>query len=226
MGSVKKYIAYLRVSTKRQGESGLGLEAQRGIVKAFVGGDELIHEYVEVESGKRGTRPQLEKALEHCKSSGATLVVAKLDRLYRNVYFTAKLMESEVKFVCCDALFADRFSIHILAAVAEWEASRISERTKAALGVAKSRGKKLGSPKNLTWEAKKKGAAVLRDRAVQDPARKKIKGMVELLLSMKKNVSTITDELNKLGYTAPKGGPVNMSYVSRIVSGIKSETRC
>lgn len=143
-----KFVTYLRVSTARQGESGLGLEAQQSAVEAFAKqqGGTILATYVEVESGKRSDRPELAKALAAARKAKATLLIAKLDRLARNVAFIATMMEAGVEFVACDQPFASRLTLHILAAVAEDEARRISERTKAALAAAKARGKKLGSP--------------------------------------------------------------------------------
>jgi DNA invertase Pin-like site-specific DNA recombinase len=142
-----KIVAYYRVSTKKQGKSGLGLEGQQTTVAEYVRqhAGNLIAEYVEVETGKSKDRPELLKAIAHAKRSKATLVVAKLDRLARNVAFTSALMESSIDFVACDNPHANRFTIHILAAVAEHEAEQISQRTKAALAAAKRRGVKLGS---------------------------------------------------------------------------------
>lgn len=143
-----KFVAYYRVSTDKQGQSGLGLEAQRDAVMRYLnGGDwELVAEFTEVESGRKSRRPELEAAVAYCKKHKATLVVAKLDRLYRNAYFVAKLMHERIPFVCCDNPHANKMTIHILAAVAENEADLISTRTKAALGVIKARGGVLGSP--------------------------------------------------------------------------------
>jgi DNA invertase Pin-like site-specific DNA recombinase len=142
------FIAYLRVSTARQGESGLGLQAQRVAVEAFAQQQSgaILKTFVEVESGKRSDRPELSKALEVARRRRATLLIAKLDRLARNVAFIATMMESGADFVACDQPFASRLTLHILAAVAEDEARRISERTKAALEAARRRGRKLGSP--------------------------------------------------------------------------------
>jgi DNA invertase Pin-like site-specific DNA recombinase len=143
-----RYFTYLRVSTARQGEAGLGMQAQRSAVEAFVrqNGGTILAEFVEVESGKRSDRPELARALEATRKAKGKLVIAKLDRLARNVAFISAMMDAGVDFVACDQPYASRLTLHILAAVAEDEARRISERTKAALAAAKARGTKLGSP--------------------------------------------------------------------------------
>ena len=143
-----KFIAYFRVSTDRQGKSGLGLEAQREAVMSYLNGGRwsLVDEFTEVESGKHSDRPELAKALAACKKRKAKLVIAKLDRLSRNLAFIAALMESGVEFVAVDMPHATKLTIHILAAVAEHEREMISERTKAALAAAKKRGQRLGNP--------------------------------------------------------------------------------
>ncbi len=144
-----RFIAYYRVSTDRQGRSGLGLDAQKKAVEDSLNGGpwQLVGEFTEIESGKRSDRPALEKALEACRRNKAKLVIAKLDRLSRNLAFIATLMESSVEFVAVDNPHANKLTIHILAAVAQHEREMISERTKAALQAAKARGKRLGNPK-------------------------------------------------------------------------------
>jgi DNA invertase Pin-like site-specific DNA recombinase len=146
--SSRRFVAYYRVSTDRQGRSGLGLEAQQKAVRDFLDGGawEIVAEFVEVESGKKADRPELARALEVCRRQKARLVIAKLDRLSRNLAFIATLMDSGVEFVAVDNPHANKLTIHILAAVAEHEREAISERTKAALAAAKARGKKLGTP--------------------------------------------------------------------------------
>jgi len=141
-----KFVAYYRVSTQRQGRSGLGLEAQQEAVRNHLNGGEwkILAEVTEVESGKRKDRPKLAEALAACRVHGAKLIIAKLDRLARNVAFVSALMEAGVEFEAVDFPQANRLTIHILAAVAEHEAKVISERTKAALAAAKRRGVKLG----------------------------------------------------------------------------------
>lgn len=156
-------IAYYRVSTAKQGRSGLGLDAQKAAVDAYVtssGSKVLAPPYIEIESGKKNDRPKMATAIAHAKRAHATLLIAKLDRLARNVAFVSNLMESGVDFVSCDNPHATRLTVHILAAVAEDEARAISQRTKDALA-AKARGTKLGSAgaSNLTREGTLKGSA-------------------------------------------------------------------
>jgi len=148
-GSIPSFVAYYRVSTDKQGRSGLGLDAQREAVARHVASvtGVIVGAFEEVESGKRNDRPQLRLALGACRVKRAVLVIAKLDRLTRNVAFLANLMESGVEFVACDNPHATKFTIHILAAVAEHEREMISARTKAAMAAAKARGTKLGNPR-------------------------------------------------------------------------------
>jgi DNA invertase Pin-like site-specific DNA recombinase len=144
-----KFVAYFRVSTDKQGKSGLGLEAQREAVFAYLNGGSwsLVQEFVEVESGKHSDRPQLTAALAACKKHRAKLVIAKLDRLSRNLAFIATLMDSGVEFVAVDNPHANKLTVHILAAVAQHEREMIAQRTREALQAAKARGKRLGNPK-------------------------------------------------------------------------------
>lgn len=143
---MKNAVAYYRVSTERQGESGLGLEAQQASVKEFVRFKNyiLINEFTEIESGAKKKRPVLIQALEYCKRNKCTLIIAKLNRLGRNVALISALMESKVDFLCVDLPEANRFVIHIMAAVAEYQRDEISSNTKAALQAAKKRGVRLG----------------------------------------------------------------------------------
>ena len=148
MKNTKQFVAYFRVSTKRQGASGLGLEAQKKSVADYVANNgQVVAEFVEIETGKRADRPQLNLAIELCKKHGYTLCVAKLDRLARNLFFVASLANSKVDFVAVDNFSATPFVIHVLSAVAEQEAVAISARTKAALQAYKARGGTLGNPR-------------------------------------------------------------------------------
>src|SRR5215212_5938451 len=160
----RHFISYCRVSTDQQGRSGLGLEAQQSAVAQHVAsvGGRIVGEFVEVESGRRNDRPQLAAALEACRKRRAVLVIAKLDRLARNVAFVSGLMESGVEFVAADMPTVTKLTVHILAAVAEEEARMISARTKVALQAAKARGVKLGG--------RRAGAADLRLYAMQGNA--------------------------------------------------------
>ena len=163
----RKFVSYCRVSTTKQGRSGLGLEAQRAAIADYLndGQWKLVAEYVEVETGKNDERPELRKALHRAKVTGATLVIAKLDRLSRNLRFIAELQDSKVKFVCADMPDANELTIHIFASLAQHERKVISERTKRALQAIKARGRKLGNPN---------GARALRraGRAMRPPSRR------------------------------------------------------
>jgi len=160
-----KFVAYFRVSTDKQGKSGLGLEAQRKSVFDYLDGGRwsLVAEFTEIESGKRNDRPELEKALAACKKQKAKLVIAKLDRLSRNLAFIAALMDSGVEFVAVDNPHANKLTVHILAAVAQHEREIISARTSAALAAAKARGKRLGNPR--LSEARRHAAMANKERA-------------------------------------------------------------
>lgn len=224
MGTVR-IVVYLRVSTDRQGKSGLGLEAQQEAVTAFAKqhSAKILETFTEVESGKNAGRPELAKAIARAKRQGVTLVVAKLDRLARNLHFTSCLMESGVEFVAIDNPHATRLTIHILAAVAEDEARRISERTKAALTAYKARGGVLGAARpecrNLTTEARQRGAVrageVLR-AAAKDAYADLIPTMRELRdegLSLR----GIANRLNEEGHTTRRGLPWNQVQVMRVL---------
>lgn len=163
-----KFIAYYRVSTDRQGQSGLGLEAQRvAVMNHLNGGDwQLLEEFTEIESGKRNDRPQIAAALAACKKHKATLIISKLDRLARSVSFIAGIMESGVEFVAVDNPYANKLMLHIMSAVAEHERELISSRTKSALAIAKASGKVLGNRTNLD-AARAKSTEVRRAKAAQ-----------------------------------------------------------
>src|SRR2546423_2333114 len=166
-----RFVAYFRVSTDRQGKSGLGLEAQRKSVLDYLDGGRwsLVAEFTEIESGKHNDRPELAAALAACKKHKARLVIAKLDRLSRNLAFIAALMESGVEFVAVDNPHANKLTVHVLAAVAEHEREMISQRTKAALAAAKARGVKLGNPNGArALRGRGNVAAVVAGKAAAD----------------------------------------------------------
>ena len=209
------FIAYHRVSTNKQGQSGLGPESQQAAVAAFTGG-ETIAEYVEVESGRKTDRPQLTAAINHCRKTGATLVIAKLDRLARNVAFVANLIESGVEFVAVDNPNANRLTIHILAAVAEEEARAISTRTKAALAAAKARGTKLGTPANLTDSDRAKGSTAMKTKAKRAYAH--IIGAMTAMRAAGASLQAIADDLNSKGETTARGSKWSRTQVSRALA--------
>lgn len=204
-----KFISYLRVSTERQGKSGLGLEAQQEAIMRYLNGGQwsLLGEYVEIESGKKNDRPQLNEALEACKRTGATLVIAKLDRLSRNMAFIANLMDSGVEFVACDLPTANRLTIHILAAMAEHERELISTRTKVALEAAKARGKQLGNPVNLNDEAAQKGRVLGMQKRVEnaDEFSLKLNEHIKKYLEQGLSLNAIARQLNSEGVLTARG---------------------
>jgi DNA invertase Pin-like site-specific DNA recombinase len=213
-----KFVAYFRVSTQKQGVNGLGMDAQKETVRQFLSsGGELVGEFVEVETGKGANalakRPQLAAALALCKKTGAKLLIAKLDRLARNVHFVSGLMESKVKFVACDMPEANDLTIHVMAAFAEHEAKRNSQRTKEGLAAAKARGVVLGVA----------GAGNLR-RHVSDRqvlANKNAEKLRPILMGFKTrglSQREMVDALNTAGIKAPKGGEWSLIQLQRAYS--------
>lgn len=216
---MQHYVAYLRVSTARQGQSGLGLEAQRSAVQTFVASRGTIaHEFIEVESGKRDSRPQLTAALAAAKQAGATLLIAKLDRLSRNAGFIFALRDSGVDFVCCDMPDANTLTVGIFAVLAQHERELISQRTKSALTAKKARGFQLGTPANLTDEARAKGRLAQREQALSDPDRKKARGMALLLQEKGQTTRQIAAALNETGHATRKGGVFHATTVLRLLA--------
>lgn len=208
--SMNTYITYLRVSTKQQGASGLGLEAQRASVAQFARESEIAAEYVEVESGKNDKRPQLAAALAHAKKIKATLLVAKLDRLGRNVLFIAQLMAAKVDFVAVDMPHANKMTIQMMAVIAEWERDQIAARTKAALAAAKARGVKLGGPDPRAAAAK-----------WSDQAQKRAAPAAEIARGMVREGSTLAavgQALQAKGIRTARGGQIwSPKQVSRLL---------
>ncbi|TXN05314.1 resolvase [Methylobacterium sp. WL103] len=218
-----RFISYVRVSTARQGRSGLGLEAQQEAVRAYLNGGnwQLVAEVVEVESGKRNDRPKLAEAMRLCRLHKAMLVIAKLDRLARNVAFVSALMEAGVDFVAVDFPQANRLTIHILAAVAEHEAKAISDRTKAALSAAKARGVKLGGDRgNLPEFAAKGRAASLAKRQGEAATRKVdlLPVIEDIRASGITTANGIAAALNDRGVPTARGGAWQAVQVQRVLA--------
>jgi DNA invertase Pin-like site-specific DNA recombinase len=213
------FVAYLRVSTQQQGRSGLGLEAQREAVRAHVercGGRIIAPEFLEVESGKVDARPQLEAALARCKVTGATLVIAKLDRLSRNAAFLMTLRDRGVQFVAADMPEANTLTIGILAVVAQAEREAISTRTKAALAAAKARGVRLGNPKgsrNLVPGAGAEGARTAADRFAEN-----VLPIVQAKAGAGASLNQIARELTADGIMTRRGGAWTPTAVARLLA--------
>jgi len=205
-----QYVAYYRVSTQRQGQSGLGLDAQRHAVAGY----DIIAEFTEVESGKKADRPELAQALALAKETGATLLIAKLDRLARNVHFITGLLEAGVPIVCADMPEADRTFLQMAAVFAEWEGRRISERTKAALAAAKQRGIKLGSPCPAKGGAATAG--IRRDATAK--VAPQAMPVITALRNAGQSLRAIASALNSAGIPTAMGGQWHASSVRNLIN--------
>ena len=196
-----KYVCYYRVSTKSQGKSGLGLGDQKMIVERFLReGDVILEEYTEVESGRKSARPKMLEAIRACQKNGAKLLIAKLDRLSRNVAFVMTLRDSGVDFVACDLPDANTLTVGIMVTFAQHEAERGSERTKAALAQKKAQGFKLGKPENLTKSAIDKGRVIRIENAKTHKANVQAKELATLYRNMGMTYQSIADKLNQSHY--------------------------
>jgi len=219
-------IAYYRVSTARQGKSGLGLDAQKSAVESYAAsvGNEIIKAFTEVESGKNNNRPKLKEALELCELTGARLVIAKLDRLARNLNFISNLMESGVKFTAVDMPEANELTIHIMGAMAEHERKMISQRTKEGLKISKARGVKLGNPRIAEARAQRKAgndmsmATAVRMKASNERAVKVVR-----FIDMVKEAGAVTLQQvanylnNNTEIRTPMGAMWTRAAISRVV---------
>lgn len=218
MKNQPKYVSYLRVSTDKQGIRGLGIEAQREAVRRWlvskgdrmtVGESMLVAELVEVESGRRKDRPKLAEALRLCKLYNATLLVAKLDRLSRNLHFISTMMESGVEFRACDFPEANRLMLHLLAAVAEHEARMISERTKNALAQARARGTKLGTRDHEHIKRHAEKGRLAARKAVQERVGRRAEVLAPKIAELRSQGVTgqraIARRLNEDGVPAARG---------------------
>lgn len=218
-----KFVSYYRVSTQKQGNSGLGLEAQKSTIQNYLKGTEPIAEFTDIESGtKKGNdRQGLKDAISYCKIHNAKLIIAKLDRLSRNVSFIAQLMESDIEFVICDQPQATRFTIHIFAALGEQEARFISERTKSALAEAKKRGQKLGSPQNLTDKSRANSLEVRKQNAISNENSRKAGALIVSLRQSGKSFYQITKEINDLGFKTRNNKAFHQAQVKTLYDRYK-----
>jgi DNA invertase Pin-like site-specific DNA recombinase len=213
-----KFVSYLRVSTRRQGESGLGLEAQRAAVATFLNGGswQLVEEHVEVESGKRAdNRPALAKAFDACRAYNAKLVIAKLDRLSRDPVFLLSLRDAGIEFIAVDMPHANRLTVGIMALVAEQEREAISQRTKAALAAAKARGTKLGKPKGTPVPRSEVGRAhsVRTNMANAEAFAERVRPVLAELGEL--SARAVAQELDRRGYATARGGKWSATLVIR-----------
>jgi DNA invertase Pin-like site-specific DNA recombinase len=223
--AMQKFAAYYRVSTKRQGQSGLGIEAQKATVRSLISanGNKLIAEFTEVESGKNVARPKVAEALAHCKITGATLIVAKLDRLSRNAAFLLTLRDSGVPIMFADMPQADKFTVGVLAMVAEREREVISKNTKDALAAAKARGITLGNPKGAAplvkhrKRGRRKAAQVVTAKA-DDFAQRLAPIIVDIRTAGIDTANGIARALNARDVETPRGGQWSAVQVRRVLA--------
>ena len=216
----QKYVAYLRVSTQKQGYSGLGLEAQREIIRNHLHDTTPVAEFVEVESGRKSDRPKLKEALALCRKDGATLIVAKLDRLARSVSFLSNLLESDVDIVFCDFPQANKMVLHIISAISQYEAELIAARTKASLQAKKARGFKLGNPEHLLdkhQEAIQNSIKTCRTKADNYPNNKRAVAMLRILVKENSSYCEMAKILNQEGFVTSRGCSFTKSTVYKLI---------
>lgn len=219
-----RYVAYYRVSTQKQGKSGLGLEAQRKMVADFIAGNggELVAEYTEVESGKVADRPELAAAMRRADLVGGRLLVGKLDRLSRDLHFITSLQKSKVDFAVCDLPGCDSFTINIYGALAQREREMISARTKAGLAAAQARGVKLGTNNlkpELVHEASAKGVAVVKQNA--DAFAGKVLPTIQALYAKHESLRKVAAELDRLGVQTARGKQWTPTAVKNVLDRVK-----
>lgn len=213
-----KYIAYYRVSTQKQGRSGLGLEAQQAAVRRYLKeDDQLLQEYVEIESGKRNDRPKLEQAIEHVQQAGCKLLIAKLDRLSRNARFIFMLRDTHVPFVAADMPDANNLTVGIMAVLADHERQMISERTQAALQALIARGKQLGTPENLNDMARALGEKVRKKNAYEHLNNRRAGAFALSLFKQNMSYKEISRQLNEHGFTTRRNCSFTHVQVKRLI---------
>jgi DNA invertase Pin-like site-specific DNA recombinase len=216
---MKKYVAYYRVSTLEQGKSGLGLLAQKSTVENYLQSNDgiLINDFTEIETGtSKRKRTEIYKAIDYAKQTDSILIIAKIDRLARNVYFVSSLMATGVEFIACDLPQATNFTIHLYAALAEMEAKIISDRTKNALAEKKKQGYILGTPSNLTEESKKKGVLTIKNKAITNSANIQSTALIVEYKSKGYSYQKIAGLLNQLNFGTAMGKLHNAKSVLRL----------
>lgn len=211
-----KYVVYYRVSTNKQERSGLGLDAQRAAIHQYCG-NAIIGEFIEVESGSKTSRTELNKAIELCKKQNAQLIAHRLDRILRNLEILVALRVNKVSFTALDCLNDTAMIINIKASLAEEELRKVSERTKAALAQKKARGFSLGKPENLTDEAMAKGRRVQQENARLDENNRRAATLARSLRLAGMKWTKIVHELNANGFRTRRGKPFHISQVQRAI---------
>ena len=213
-----KIVAYYRVSTKRQGKSGLGLAAQKKLVEDYARtcNGVIIESFQEVESGRKCSRHELDRAIKHTKLTGATLIIAKLDRLSRDVEFIFKLKNSAVKFQALDVPIMNTLNVGIQAVIAQHEREIISKRIKEALAAKKARGEKLGRPQNFTNKGRAKGRANRKYKAVNNFTNKSLYEIIAARRQNSESYRQIAKHLNDKGFQTVRGGKFHATTVQRI----------
>lgn len=215
-----QYVSYLRVSTQKQGYSGLGLEAQKEIIRNYLNGKTPVTEYVEVESGRKKDRPKLKEALDLCRKTGATLIVAKLDRLARNVSFLSSLLESDVEIVFCDFPQANKMVLHILSAISQYEAELTASRTKSALAAKRARGFRLGNPEHLMdkhQQAIQNSIMTCKTKADNNPNNKRAVAMLRTLVKENRSLNEMAKILNDEGFVTSQGAKFSKSTIHKLI---------
>lgn len=216
---MQRFVAYYRVSTQKQGASGLGLEAQRATAESFAKGrGDIIAEYTEIESGKKNDRPKLREAIERARTEGATLLIAKLDRLARNAAFIFALRDAGVDFQACDLPEANTLTIGIFAVMAQHEREMISQRTRAALAARRARGLSLGNPANLTEEARRKAPDAKRRIAREHKANRQAAELARLYRAQGLTLQKIADHLNDGSYATRRGKRFYRESIRRLLA--------
>lgn len=220
MKNNNQYVAYLRVSTQKQGYSGLGIEAQREIIQKYLHDRTPIAEYVEIESGRKKDRPKLKEALMLCRKTEAVLIVAKLDRLARNVSFLSNLLENDVEIVFCDFPQANKMMLHILSAISQYEAELIAARTRSALQAKKVRGFKLGNPEHLMdkhGQAIQNSIKTCKRKADNNPNNTRAVAMLRTLIRENHTLKEMADILNREGFVTSQGCSFSKSTVYKLI---------
>ena len=221
---MKNFVAYYRVSTNKQGLSGLGLQSQKTTVNNFIANNNLIGEFTEIESGKNDKRIELKNAIELAKKNNATLIIAKLDRLSRNASFILALRDSNINFVCCDMPDANNFTIGIFALLAQQERELISDRTKKALQSKKDNGFKLGNPQNLTNQSRLNSIEIRKQKANENVNNIKAFGFIQSLKTQNLSLSQIAAKLNEFGFKTSSGKEFHKTTVLRLFNKFNNQS--